>query len=252
MLGQVPTSPLPSLLRAPQISDLFPDFPILPPQTLMQVQLTQHELSTFSKLGTDMEQCTARIHNAMPTALHSWGNQLTPCECGCRQSGLSMDRMLSRGFFGTVIAVPTPHGISYRRPAPAELAILVGMPCQFPATHPARLIIAGLGQIASPIQSSWLFGALKDHVLHYGLGNCKRESIRSGLGRVCQTLFEMRDQIFPTHVHTIVKELLHMQSTGPTTNHHRVLPLPSSEGVPRALTHGACLPGFVQMTGGSQ
>eukprot|EP00438_Fugacium_kawagutii_P019810 Skav227905 [mRNA] locus=scaffold146:48742:58424:- [translate_table: standard] len=205
LIGKVQLHPLPSLPQPPQVSDLFPCFPELPDSVLQQVALTAQELQILDRIGADLTRCEAQLHQSMPTALHSWANQLVACACGCRSSGLSTDRMLSRGFFGTVIAFPTPEGKRYRHPAPKELSILVGMPCQFPH-HPARLLVAGLGQIASPLQSSWILGALKDHVLHYGLGGRKREPLRAGLGRLCTRLFAMRDMIFPKETHTLAMQ----------------------------------------------
>ena len=43
------------------------------------------------------------MEGCAPCALHSWGSQLMPCECGCRSSGLSMRRLEDKGLFGLLV-----------------------------------------------------------------------------------------------------------------------------------------------------
>lgn len=96
-----------------------------------------------------------------------------------------------------------PKGTSIFATLYQELAILVGMPVKLPTQHHARLLVAGLGQIASPIQSSWIYGVIREHLLHQQVGSKSRETCFGGINRVCQTLLNMRNALFPAEVHTL-------------------------------------------------
>ena len=129
---------------------------------LASLELTPYELRQFSDrrpLASFLLQAT----EAMPTSLHSTACQVYPCPCGCRKQPFT-DARLDQ----SLLAVITPcHGegfqlgSKYRHLAPAELALLNGLTPRGPwGAHP-RLAACLIGQLASPLQSAWVFAHLR-------------------------------------------------------------------------------------------
>eukprot|EP00438_Fugacium_kawagutii_P022769 Skav229086 [mRNA] locus=scaffold2711:98137:102653:+ [translate_table: standard] len=90
----------------------------------------------------------------------------------------------------------------FRHPAPVEVSLMVGMPLTAKAGQDPRLELAALGQIASPFQSAWIGGLLKDHLLARGIGEVPRELPHAPLRRVVEAMFEQRDSLFASESHT--------------------------------------------------
>eukprot|EP00438_Fugacium_kawagutii_P015205 Skav221104 [mRNA] locus=scaffold693:298165:302673:- [translate_table: standard] len=202
-VGKVNLSPMPRLPQQPIVSDIFPEFAELDEEELANLTLQPYEREALQKLGTDLSRCEAPLHGVMPTALHSWGNQLGPCACECRPFALSTQRLLDRGFFGTLVRYRTSEGgWSFRHPAPSEVAILVGMPLRFNTHKEPRLELCALGQIASPFQSAWIYGIIKEHVLAQGVTFMPRELTHAPLRRVVEAMLEVRDSMFPPAQHS--------------------------------------------------
>ena len=105
-----------------------------------------------------------------PTALHSWGSQVLPCPCGCRDSGFSSSTLASRGIFGVFMPLDAlvQDGDGWRRGYrhlhPSELAALTCTPIPKSWPAPLRLSLCGLGQQASPLQAVWIVGQVKRHL----------------------------------------------------------------------------------------
>ena len=196
-IGKVPLSPLPQLPRAPVVSDLFDDFAEPMPQILSQLALTQDEHQQLVAIGVDISQNEIRKHAPMPTAMHSWANQFGPCACECRNHGLSHDRLIKKGFFGVVIPFRHNGGVGYRHISAQELAVLCGFPIRLGTHHAARLEVAAVGQLASPLQSVWVFTAIRNHIAHRTLGIHGQVLPNEGLIAVCQELFSLRRTMHP-------------------------------------------------------
>eukprot|EP00438_Fugacium_kawagutii_P006136 Skav234011 [mRNA] locus=scaffold3484:97196:101892:+ [translate_table: standard] len=167
--GKVPLSPLPKFERTPVVSDLMDDFRKLPENLLQQLALQDSELRQLDKLGTNFDTITAHPHATMPTALHSWGNQLSACKCLCRPQGLSEARLLKRG------------SCSVDR-----------LPLTMPIGD-ARLQIAAVGQVASPTQSCWVFSCIRRHLETAGFAIQPPQLVGTGLYDLVQDLFQLRD-----------------------------------------------------------
>ena len=211
MIGKIPIPGFPNLGRIPVVSDLFPQFMVVPDQLLPMLTLSQEELSKLAQVNADLPQCAASLHQVFPTALHSWGNQLIPCSCECRPAGLSINRLIDRGFFGTLIQYLDNTGqVHYRHPCPAEVAILVGMP-DIGFVFDPRLELAALGQIASPIQSCWVFGAVGTQLQKKGLSNPDFGGTNASMLCLCKELFAFRDEFFPPSEHTAAMMIFQQQ-----------------------------------------
>lgn len=197
--GKVPLTSMPQFSRSPLVSDLMDDFRLLPQDLFQQLKLTDSEMTQLNKLGTDMNRISAQRHATMPTALHSWGSALSACKCQCRSQGLSDLRLQKRGFFGTVVRVMCDDGsVAYRYPDPQELAVLVGLPLLLPAGD-ARLQLAAVGQLASPLQSCWVYACIRRHVEQAGFSMKPPQLLGTGLHELVQDISVERPSDHGTH-----------------------------------------------------
>ena len=155
--------PLPEQLQIPTVSSLFPYFPCWPKQEEEQLELDLYETNKFIEFNS-MDNAIIKGNLPLATALHGWGNQLQGCPCGCRKHSLDHNRLRAKGLFGALVvlegcleSVDGPR-VRCRHVHPFELSVLAGaipnkewMPC-------LKLSLCGLGQMASPIQSAWVYG----------------------------------------------------------------------------------------------
>ena len=134
--------------------------PVTPDLTALE--LTQYEMRLFTE-HKPISSYLLQSSSPLPTTLHSCACQVYPCPCGCRKQPFTQDR-LDQGIF----AVLTPcHGPGYegseklRHLAPAELALLNGLSPLGPWGPNPRLAACLIGQLASPLQSAWVFAHLR-------------------------------------------------------------------------------------------
>ena len=202
-IGKIPLSPLPKVDNAPTISDFMDEFQPPKEEVQQQLQLTDHELSQLTAIGANLPECEVNQHAPMPTALHSWGNQFQACRCECRSTGLSTSRMMSRGFYGVLIKKHDVEGkVTYRHPSAQETALLCGLPIVAPEDD-ARLALCAVGQLASPIQSAWIFAEIRQHLKHQKIGNFEHANPSTIVGNVCQSLFDLRRELWPEMKETL-------------------------------------------------
>eukprot|EP00438_Fugacium_kawagutii_P005165 Skav206282 [mRNA] locus=scaffold922:138713:143392:- [translate_table: standard] len=199
-VGQVPLEALPKLSRSPVVSDVLPCFQCKTDDILKELLLTESEKRQLHMLGTDMDKCTVSLHECLPTALHSWANQLIPCSCECRLHPLGGSRLRDRGFFGSVIKCVDDRGhVEYRHPSASEVGLLVGFPKALGIHASARLEVAAMGQIASPLQSTWIFSQVRVHLASKGIGKNAIFPVQEGLRNLMTDLLELRDREFGGH-----------------------------------------------------
>jgi len=128
---------------------------------LQQLELKGDELELFLQYQPKLAKMFLPFRGKAPTALHSWGSQVTKCECLCRSAGFSSTTLQSRGLYGLLFPIegePDPRFPDVprvRHPHPTEVAILTGVPEMIWPPN-LRLCLAGLGQQASPLQSVWI------------------------------------------------------------------------------------------------
>lgn len=162
-----------------------------------QLVLTQDEYQQLNSIGVDIKKHEINRNIPLPTAMHSWANQLGPCECKCRPHGLSHDRLIKKGYFGVVIAFKSEGQRGFRHISSQELALLCGLPVHLGTHHSARLEVAAVGQLASPVQSVWIFTAIRNHLAHRQLGNQSSILPTKGVLRICEDLFRIRRSMHP-------------------------------------------------------
>ena len=130
------------------------------------LELSGEELAKFLEFEPNLARMFLRLDAKAPTALHSWGSQVVGCKCLCRSSGFSDQTLSNRGLFGILIPVsstdsgPSAH-LRVRHPHPVEVGILNGVPVNH-WPEDSRLVLAGLGQMCSPLHTVWI-GSLMQH-----------------------------------------------------------------------------------------
>ena len=153
---------LPKQIVPPVVGDIFPLFPAWPMEDESQLALDLYETNKFYAFRS-MDNAIIRDNTPMATALHGWGNQLQHCPCGCRKHSMSFERLRSKGLFGALVvmegSLESTQGpvIRTRHIHPWELSLLTGADPTKIWQPDLRLALSGLGQMASPIQSHWMF-----------------------------------------------------------------------------------------------
>eukprot|EP00438_Fugacium_kawagutii_P006339 Skav211882 [mRNA] locus=scaffold3296:3551:6014:+ [translate_table: standard] len=148
------------------IGSMLPFLPNWPQEEVQQLLLDRYESNKFWQSGT-FDRCLMMENGILPTALHGWGNQLTKCPCECRQFPMSDDRLMTRGIFSSLVLVGGHFESSSnslpktRHIHPWELCTLNGVIYDESWSSDMCLLLAGLGQMATPIQSAWVYGQYK-------------------------------------------------------------------------------------------
>lgn len=205
-LGQVPLSPFPRIEPNPTVSDFMDEFPLCEEHVMKQLVLAEHEVSQLNAMGTNLGACVVKQHSPLPTALHSWGNQFQGCKCECRSTALSTNRMFSRGFFGVLVKHQLQDGsVIFRHPSAQETALLCGLPMIL-SGHDARLELCAVGQLASPLQSAWIFSEIRQHLKHQCIGGKEHVSPTAVIKAICDELFAIRAKLWPKMKETIAMQ----------------------------------------------
>ena len=98
---------------------------------------------------------------AAPTFLHSYANATGPCPCLCRELSFRPERLRAARLRGVLLRLE--DGLRFLHPA--EVSLLLGISPALNCGLGAREALCLLGQVASPLQSLWVFGHLQN-VLH--------------------------------------------------------------------------------------
>ena len=152
-----PDLAIPDLPPGPwrRVGDLIPFWPIWPLDEERQLQWTEEEMSVFK--DDSYGACDRRLSmtQAAPTILHSAGNHLQGCPCGCRSSGFSEDR-LRKGGIHLIEVITSHHEGFHRHLHPREAGLLLGVRDDYDYGNDMRGALCLLGQIASPLQATWI------------------------------------------------------------------------------------------------
>ena len=177
---ELKVQPIPSLPKttfAPSLRHLFPKPKPMGHEEIEALMLDLYELRNFHECPKGIQQNTIQWDKPLPTAVHSWGSQLKQCACGCRSTGFSADRLSTKGLYGQLVPMEgsqtwMQHEIqNMRHMHPQEVALACGLlPSHAKsASDQLKLMLAGVGQLASPLQSVWVYAnALKDIQISHG------------------------------------------------------------------------------------
>ncbi len=173
-LGGINLKPLPMHGYPTMVKQLLPSDLVLSEEQLAELELDPEELRRFLRVNPDLSKMLLNRNGVAPTFLHSLGSQVKACECGCRASGFS-DAQLSRGLFGILCVVPGEvDGKSrFRHPHPDEVAILTAVPVPVEWPGSLRLMLAGLGQQASPPHALWIGSQVMQYLEHVVMGDTR-------------------------------------------------------------------------------
>eukprot|EP00438_Fugacium_kawagutii_P029375 Skav202093 [mRNA] locus=scaffold513:202914:206070:- [translate_table: standard] len=152
-------SDLPVLAQFATVSSLFPRWPQWPHHEEEQLALTTEEQIAFSNPAYRTSDRQLDMQGCCPTLLHSMGNQIFPCPCGCR-GPLSPHAFASQGLHGVLVESQW-EDLGQRHLHPKEAALLLGLPVEYDLGVDMRAALCQLGQLASPIQAHWLLQHLQ-------------------------------------------------------------------------------------------
>ncbi len=196
-----PLRALPVQSKAPVVSDLFPYFPEWPQEEEEQLSLDLYETNKFIEFNS-LDRAIIKGNHPLATALHGWGNQLQGCPCGCRKTSMDHTRLSQRGIFGALVVMEgcleSCQGqlTRSRHLHPWELSVLTGAPPEKQWLPHLKLGICGLGQMASPIQSAWMYGQYHFEMgKQFGFDNI--QSPEEYLWQHIQQVFDAFDKRFP-------------------------------------------------------
>ncbi len=193
-IGKISLSPLPKLQQTPTMSDLMPKFMDVTSEELEQLTLTDHEQSMFLSLSGGSHHQVLDIHSTLQTALHSWGNQCIKCRCGCNRE-FSFQRLKAEGIHGALIYMNNCFpGKSLRHMCAREMAIFNGFPKSQGWQGDQRMLTAGVGQLASPIQCAWIFGLVHQHLKAIKFVPHDELTPKSSVASVCFATIDLQQQ----------------------------------------------------------
>ena len=175
-LGMIPIPPMPVLPYPSKLKHVFSQPLPCGAEDLAQLLLSTEEMRELIHLVPHYHEMFLPMNGRCPTCLHSLGSQFGPCPCGCRKA-FHPNTLQERGVYGVFVPLDSQVEVDgvmvqqLRHPHPTER---IGWANGFLAPdswpQPLRLALAGLGQMASPMQALWV-GAQVVHFigkLHFG------------------------------------------------------------------------------------
>jgi len=162
-LGQVPLVPWPTSHVVSKVLHVLPQ--ILPWDDLDEklLALLPEELDAFGAESADFAKYLLNFEGCAPCALHAWGSQVVGCQCGCRSKGPSPFRLSDKGLFGLLVYSASFHR-QLRHIHPCECNALNGFDPVVDFGANPRLTLAASGQMASPLQTAWIFAVLAERI----------------------------------------------------------------------------------------
>eukprot|EP00434_Breviolum_minutum_P006746 symbB.v1.2.005950.t2/scaffold351.1/size221948/1 len=204
ILGPIDVPDMPTCGAFSKIVDVIPYLQVWPQTDMDQLLLSEMELNKFKQFSRGgIEQRFINMEGTLPTCLHSAGNQLIACRCGCR-GPLSDRRLQERGLYGTLIPVDSQDESpsAYRYMHPREMFVMNGGDPLFPFED-LRLGLAAVGQCVSPFQGVWLLSHVATHLAAF----LKHDQVDPHyvLHQYLQWLLDRRDECWPPmSVHQLV------------------------------------------------
>ena len=137
---------------------------------LQQLALQPLEVEAFEVLRPMSRYCV-KHNQPLPTALHSRGSALTACPCHCRPKPFTWERLRQDGTCSVVLPIcedVTCKG-SGTQPRKRSQSSMAGLSLSLQIGQDERLALALIGQLASPLQSACLLGALARTLCGHGV-----------------------------------------------------------------------------------
>ena len=144
-----------------------------------ELKLSEEEISAYGDMCVGTERRELSLKGQVQTLLHSYSNALGPCPCGCRASGISMEKLIEKGLRGCYVT--EFPGAPPRFLHPKEACLLLGIHPNVPLAGSLREALCLLGLVASPMQGVWILASLLENV-----------DIANGKSLPCKPLDELR------------------------------------------------------------
>ena len=157
-LGSVSFPPLPALPDPPSVMKLMPYslWPCWSMQDEEQLRWTAIEEQVYRDPQYGPVDRSVQTQQPLPTALHTWGNALYGCPCGCRATGLSPRTLRSGGLRGlAIVSGCWPHHT--RHIHPKELQLFLGFPPFEKTLDDCRAQLCLFGNAVAPLQVLWIW-----------------------------------------------------------------------------------------------
>lgn len=211
VLGSINIPDLPRNWAKTTIEEVMPFLKTWPKEQHEQIELSLYELAKFYEYAPGgIEQLHIQMKGRMATCLHSAGNQLFACRCGCR-GPFSLDRLSKKGLFATLVplAETTFHMNQHMRHCrylhPVEMMLMNGcVPLE--VFSDLRLGLAAVGQCVSQIHAAWIFS----HVHNLLATFLRRDlvDVTSHLAQHVQNVLASRDLLWEPPTAMQVEEQL--------------------------------------------
>ena len=216
-ISQIPEMPM--LRFKPSIMHLVSKMMDPPDYVMKQIALDDFELERFANQKGGIGKYVMNAYRPLPTATHSWGSQMTACQCGCRAGGFKQSRLDDKGLHAVLIPIgdfrKQGDDVYYgmRHILPQEVCMLNGMcPSSFIPKQDSniRLELAGVGQMASPLQSCWVIGNILFDLQKQGLIH-DVPAPRHTISKLCQELIRERNIFLASQKRNIYLEIFEME-----------------------------------------
>ena len=165
--GNVNLKAWPTSSPRPIISDVLTSFGVWPLAAEQELLPSKDEWTDFTdpRMGSDLRLVDSTM--SCPTVLHSYSVTHRGCPCGCRSCPFSKELLQDKGLRGFLIRSPASNMPRYLHPS--EMALLLGIPPMMKFELPERSSLCLLGNVASPMQSLWVYS----HLLQGAATHCK-------------------------------------------------------------------------------
>ena len=154
--------PWPATDQHKHVKDIIPGWKRWP-EDEEQLWLTTSELEKYQGYGSDRRILTG--NDTAATILHSYGNAMQECPCGCRAIGFSEHSLQLRGLRGFFVFSKDTDTARYLHPK--EAGLLLGVPAKTRLSGDMKKDLCLLGLIASPLQMIWMYGTLWYNFAHF-------------------------------------------------------------------------------------
>ena len=194
VIGPIEIPNMPQQPHFSKVGSVMPFVHSLSVVELQELELTLYELNKFEEFAVGgVANSYLNMEAVLPTCLHSAGNQLYHCKCGCRPP-FSLQRLASKGLYG--VLVPLPEVVRHcnvimrkcRYLHPREMFLLNGGCPDVDLPGDLRMALSGVGQCVSPLQAIWVMS-----------------HVAQALNRICQSPVVVPEQVFEAYVKKICK-----------------------------------------------
>ena len=142
------------------IGDLLKAWPSWPLAHEEQLWLSDQEQAKYNDRTYGSDARRLEFSDVAATLLHSYGNALSRCPCGCRGGQFSEASLIERGLRGYYIQRTEDEPPRFLHPR--EALLLIGASQKVVLSEKPRDDLALIGLIASPMQCLWIYTHLRN------------------------------------------------------------------------------------------